>query len=383
MKLKTLFTFIYILLYCNHQSAQVSINEQMIPSLGDTLFKSYSYERINPVLLEKKKSNLWNYAFVRVPFVVMERYFTTARGKHKKMFPKANMVLLKANENEEYYHKSKSEFLLIGKRISSSITEQGFFLLDYGDGLPIVPNIHSTSRRPNYFDHKIIIKTARSELHESIKKMIPDFADSLSWEIHKKVDCDLEERGLMMFNFENMPVIMLEKHISTTFRFRIKSSGGSGWIGYHLDFDKWPECIKDIYVAENYTRREFFSQNYKSVMMSYNIISGKAISHFFFQTRNAESDIIFYAHDKKDVLVYPNPSFGEFNFRFMNFPQGDYYIEIFNVVGKTITKNRISKINDSSVHLDLSWLRKGTYIYSILDANGKKLATKRLGIISH
>ncbi len=86
---------------------------------------------------------------------------------------------------------------------------------------------------------------------------------------------------------------------------------------------------------------------------------------------------------KPEVSTYPNPSYGITSFKFDNCRAGTYNVQIHNILGYKIwSKEYQIKQNQKPIEEDLSMLTKGTYLYSVYDPLGKKIATKRLVIIN-
>lgn len=83
-----------------------------------------------------------------------------------------------------------------------------------------------------------------------------------------------------------------------------------------------------------------------------------------------------------DIMVYPNPSFGYVRFDLLNLPPGDYDLEIYNILGMPVRTDHIYVNGTKTIPLDLSRLKKGTYIYRLLDSQKNAIRSKRLVIIT-
>ncbi len=81
------------------------------------------------------------------------------------------------------------------------------------------------------------------------------------------------------------------------------------------------------------------------------------------------------------IYVFPNPSFGAFNIRFYGYPEGTYKLNIHNIIGKIIYTYELDVLDGHNVPVSIPNISKGTYIYSIVNARGEKLQTKRLLIM--
>lgn len=86
-------------------------------------------------------------------------------------------------------------------------------------------------------------------------------------------------------------------------------------------------------------------------------------------------------NEEGGIYVFPNPSYGEFNIKMYDFPEGEYTLKVFNIVGKEIKSEPITMSGNMLVPIYLYNIHKGSYIYSIEDENGNRLETKRLMIM--
>jgi len=87
--------------------------------------------------------------------------------------------------------------------------------------------------------------------------------------------------------------------------------------------------------------------------------------------------------DSKNVYLFPNPTLGEVRLHFENYPAGDYVLDIYNIIGKRLSSIDVSlDSGENEVFLILPDLKKGTYIYSILNMDGDRLVSRRLSIIN-
>ncbi len=81
------------------------------------------------------------------------------------------------------------------------------------------------------------------------------------------------------------------------------------------------------------------------------------------------------------VYAFPNPAIVNVRFEFANLPPGTYNLSIMNILGIEVWKQRYDINGDHTEKVDISSLRKGTYLYSLKDNNGKIITTKRLVVV--
>lgn len=127
----------------------------------------------------------------------------------------------------------------------------------------------------------------------------------------------------------------------------------------------------------------FFSKDHKLPLakISYRESTITSVDFQIFREMETQqyNDYIFA---RKDILAHPNPTFGPTRFEFINYPAGEYKVRLYNIVGKGIWDKSYTLSENGVIRADFSFLNKGTYLYSILDADNNKLTTKRLVIIT-
>ena len=83
----------------------------------------------------------------------------------------------------------------------------------------------------------------------------------------------------------------------------------------------------------------------------------------------------------EDIFVYPNPSYGQVRFDFVNLEKGDYSLEIYNILGVKLRSETVQIDGDATLQYDFSELGKGTYVYRLVDPYLHTIRSKRLVIV--
>lgn len=79
--------------------------------------------------------------------------------------------------------------------------------------------------------------------------------------------------------------------------------------------------------------------------------------------------------------AYPNPAYGDVKIDIRGFDNGEYDLKLFNIGGKEMMRKHLSINRDTAVTINVAHLDKGTYLYAILNEDGKILRAKRLMVI--
>jgi hypothetical protein len=134
-------------------------------------------------------------------------------------------------------------------------------------------------------------------------------------------------------------------------------------------------------VTKNYSKILFLCNDFAGPLLSYNVIDDE-IKNIAFQENEVSPLSINFNYDEGEIIAWPNPTIGPITLQVFNYPYDEYKLEIYNIVGKKIFTKSFNPSDGRTLNVDLSILKKGTYIYSIFDGKGKKLLTKRIGITS-
>jgi hypothetical protein len=86
--------------------------------------------------------------------------------------------------------------------------------------------------------------------------------------------------------------------------------------------------------------------------------------------------------DAYGIFASPNPASGFVRFSFANLPAGKYHLKLTDLLAKTVWETTEYIDGNKTILADLTYLRRGTYLYALSDANGNRLFTKRLIIVS-
>ncbi|MCB0587489.1 MAG: T9SS type A sorting domain-containing protein [Phaeodactylibacter sp.] len=84
---------------------------------------------------------------------------------------------------------------------------------------------------------------------------------------------------------------------------------------------------------------------------------------------------------KPGVWAFPNPAIVNVRFEFTNLPPGQYKLKIHNILGIEEWRKSYFINGNHTEKVDISALRKGTYLYSLVDEQGKTITTRRLIVV--
>lgn len=82
-----------------------------------------------------------------------------------------------------------------------------------------------------------------------------------------------------------------------------------------------------------------------------------------------------------DIFVNPNPTFGFVRFELVNLPEDTYRIELYNIIGVKIEDFQVNVNGRLTLPHDFSELKRGTYIYRLVNSSMETIRSKRLVIL--
>ncbi len=130
----------------------------------------------------------------------------------------------------------------------------------------------------------------------------------------------------------------------------------------YLDLESGYECEDEIIVSYSRGTTPIYDQSgnemasFDNYTVTNNILIGNGVNTGIDPTANA-----------LDVMVYPNPSNGQFNIRANNLSSDDCELFLFSMTGNMVSKKLVSaSFGNLEERLNLSHLNKGTYIIKLI-----------------
>ena len=126
----------------------------------------------------------------------------------------------------------------------------------------------------------------------------------------------------------------------------------------------------------------FVDAENKDVLAEVRLTEEDSVQSVLYKSFEEEGIKRFAPDLTEQFSLYPPTSDGNVRLDFLNFKPGKYSLVIFNIVGKKIWDQDYNVRDNIILREDLSFLPKGTYIYSLIDSQKNKLFTRRFAIIN-
>ena len=367
--------FITLCLGFQFSQAQITITNDIFPIEGDTL-STIIDNGLESLDLESAGANqYWDFSMLDAAFM-QELIFKNAEdGVYFDQFPSAELFAATVNGDEVYY-----------KANSSTMTEMGRSTENpFGDAFEVFIEFEDAAlyrRAPfSYGDDfesssKSSITFAGTELPDSLVATLPIVPDSVRISIQETRFDTIDAWGKILLPGGEFDVLRERTHIV-----RVTGISALTFLGW-IEID--PATLGEIggFLGEtNLYRYNFYTNDFKELAATVNLDDDGLATSVEYAALGIILSSGVIRPDQKEVVSYPNPSYGEVKFQFVNLGKGPYRIEIRNIIGKKLLTETYSLNDDNLVTMNLNHLDKGTYIYSIYDDKGQKVLTKRIVII--
>lgn len=351
---------------------QITVDKSSLPDFGDTL--RYKTDR-NPsiFILDPGSDLVWDFSKLTGPYV--DEYVFGVPSSERELHSNVDMILRKNGEplsllrwkGDDLQELGRYQDELIKGQISELTTYSSPAIFRKGNikiGETEVDNYQST------------LNWSTVDLPIMLINDLPKGVDSVRLDLKTRVTTDADAWGTLYMPFGTHESIRLRRDIMVESDFSIFSEGA--WHPFNSD-----RLMNQFFMTSTSHRTEYHYYTVQSHMP----IAIVEVDDFNKPIRvQYQIDRRIYANAKpfnKEVGLYahPNPTFGDIRFDFYGYDPGNYKITVYNTILKELWSESYDIVQDDTVDLDLSYLQKGSYYYSIETESGDRILIKKLNII--
>ena len=374
--MKRIIPFIITILSFSVLFGQISLTDSYFPAAGDTLF---TFNDIMPTIdvPTSGADQNWDFTSLSGPVVLQNVLKPASEGENAAQFPNAT-ILADFQGGEGYYAVDNNTYRF-----------QGYVGADPGGvGIEIIalfsPNVIERRANLEYLDVNSGESNALlpfswddvpSELTDSLD--LPITPDSLRIRVNIDRLEVIDGWGTLEIPGGTYEVLKENRREITDTRLEAK-----------ISILPWQD-LTDIIPADigffglDTTRSyNFYANDIKEPIAQVTLDDAETeVRRVSFKANDFTIPVKDISTLSADVIAYPNPAIEEVKFELSSLPTGDYKLQIFNILGVPVWSRDFTTGGTKTMKADLSELRKGTYLYSLIDGKGKTLTTKRLMII--
>ncbi len=364
-----------LMLLCSLE-AQITLTEEGFPQAGDTLF--LAVDNAPQISLTGPGGPYeWDYTSLQAPFTTEVVYKDAAEGNAADQLPEADLVVDLPGGNEAYYQIANGELRNIALN-GPDPAGLGFDLLMKLDP-PLIER-----KAPTQFGFSLVQTSSISAaisadlIPQQILDQLPLTPDSIRLRISTDRTEFADAYGTLDIPGGTFDVLRIK-------RFEVREFH----VDAYLSFTGWAE-ITDLIGGSNLQPDTsltyvFLSNEAKEPIAEVQADPlTEAVQSVTFKAIEGTVTVsaTFVPSGQPLVLAFPNPAINDVRFEFINLKAGNYRLEIYNLLGIKIREKSYQLKGGNFVDkMDISDLRKGTYLYALVGPDGKTITTKRLIVI--
>lgn len=377
MKYTLLFTLLAVFAAMAAQ-AQPTITNSSFPQAGDTLFTAVDNLPAGNYITGGGGGQSWDFTTLQAPFPRRVLLLPAMQGPGSYAFPNASFYAGIAENLNAYYKVSGSKVELLGF---------------YGED-PLGLGVQTTSR----FDPPVIMQRAplryqdinssqanlslafsADDLPAGVLDNLPITPDSLRIRLNIQRSDVVDAWGTMTIP-GGIYDVLREKRTEVR---ETRLDAKIGFIGWQDVTDIAIQALNIPELGPQTTVNYYYFSN-EAIQPVALVVANEAetqVQRVEYKANNIASNVQSANALKPGVWAYPNPAIVNVRFEFTNLPAGRYKLKILNILGIQEWQKTYYINGSHTEKIDISALRKGTYLYSLSDEQGKTITTRRLIVV--
>lgn len=364
-----------------HLCAQITVSNQTFPEAGDTLLTGTDNMPGNLQIGTPGPDRTWNFKSLQAPLVLRTVIRAASEGAAADVFPDADLVF-KLNDNAEGYYKvSNTALELIGLSGTDPLNL----------GIQVQPRLEQTQierRAPlKYGDTfnsttKVTYGISSEQIPQELLDQLPITPDSIRIRLLINRKDEVDAWGTMTIPGGTYEVLREKRTLDQDIRLDAKV-GFLGWQDITNIVLELANIGPDALGNSEIVRYHFWNDKVKEpiAVVTMNQDGATPLS-VEFKAEDILSNLVQTTEKlEPGVLAYPNPAMAHTNFQFVRLKPGKYRLVIYNLVGGEVWRHDYQINGPLTERVNISQLKKGTYLYALKDAAGRTLITRRLIVV--
>ncbi|MDX1940452.1 MAG: T9SS type A sorting domain-containing protein [Saprospiraceae bacterium] len=354
---------------------QITITNGNFPQVGDTLRIAVDNLPSNIPITAGGADLRWDFTTLQSPFTQQIAVRPASEGEQSFEFSNATLFTPLVASGEAYYRSTSTAYQMVGL--------YGEDPFNFGIRVPVRFNPAKVERRApmRYGDNKqsssaFAFAFSSDDLPDAILDQLPITPDSMRIRIASERHDVVDAWGKLTIP-GNIYNVLREKR--TEIR-EVRLDAKIGFLGWQDITNLIPNS--DLVRKDTTVSYHFFSNEAKEPIA---VVTMDKQEQKALRVEYKANDLVTDVQDvqalKPGVYAFPNPAIVTVRFEFSNLNPGNYKLTIYNILGTEVWSDRYYINGQRIEKVDISMLRKGTYLYSLQDERGKTITTKRLVVV--
>lgn len=375
---KTFLLIITTLSFCISVNAQITVNNNTFPALGDTLIFAFDASPNINAFTPPGGGQTWDFSSLRVDFTQQQIFQNPTAGTASAEFPGANLLYLNGTV-ENYLQVTNQTVTLLGYYGTDPVG------IGFNAAIRYNPPIVETRAPTNFFDINqissgILYPFSSSVIPDVIRQQLPFTPDSLRIRIAVNRLDVVDAWGDVTIPGGTYPVLREKRTTYRETRLDAKIQP-LGWLDV-TDVVIQAVGLSSLGVDTTVTYN-FFNNTSKEPIAIVTLNRDQATPRLVqYKTNALTTDVTQLEQENLDFSAFPNPASDKVFLGLENVKSGQYNLKIYNLLGAEVwSKSYQITGNQFNVEVDISQLETGSYFYRWLDNRGVTLVAKQLLVI--
>jgi len=355
------------------------VNNSIFPVPGDTLRTTTTTQvgAFDKTLIGENLT--WDVSDLGTGFVNTTIYVDPSEGESSDLFPDADLLDINAGQ-EIYYRSFNNKIIEIGRAGLDPVLN-AIELSFENEGEAVLRRAPMSYNDLNNDNSSFLIAASAAIVPDTILGPLAGSVDSLRLLVETSNEDYVDAWGTLTTPTGEYDVVRVKRTTTTDVTLEAKVVV-LDWVTVDPSNPLFA-ALGDLLslLGESTTvSYQFFANDNKEIIASFDEDVDGNITSVTYKGENISTSTNDVGFENFELVTYPNPTYGNITFELTNLPKGNYSVHVHNIIGAQIWSSPINK--NGTLTADLSHLRKGTYLYSIMDDTGRKLTTRRLMIIT-
>lgn len=358
--------------------SQVTITNSVIPSLGDSLERMQDNQPLGVSIGMPGSDQAWDFSSLQGPFVITTVLQHPNEGSNFSSFPQADL-LIKEGNIESYYHRSQTDYSLIGVAAPFPELQLSNVAGRYTPPLPVISTpINYQAFYSQNSNFRVTFST--TSLPAELIEQLPLQPDSMRLNQINAVSSVADAWGTLRLPAGEFEVLRVRRQVDISHKIEALLP----FLGWQDVTTLLAQLIGDFLEDREIVLYEYYANNVKGpvAVVTMDQDNVNEINNVSFFPGNMPTSVRYRDNGRADAYAYPNPSMGYLRIQMVNMPEDTYTLYVYNILGKEIYRKNNIRANGSKIlELGLYDQPKGTYLFSIKNSRGQNLMSKRFILI--
>lgn len=373
----TRFILYFLLVIClpSYSFSQITLTNAHFPQAGDKLYLAVDTFPSLDLTPPSSTYQTWNFQFLEMEAFEIQEIKAASAGSVSDSFPNAD-IIIPAFGGDGYTKVHADSIELMGFLGAPIPNVANFDLLVKMDPFATTYNANMTYGSTAWDDGAFFVEVDVDSIPPEADLPLQDQLDSARINFTVVKEDTVDAYGSLTTPFGTYEVIRVKEtqyrnvqvHVKHEFfgwvdiaTFNVDGVGPDTLIYYNFLNDQSKEPICRVLTSMNQFGVTFSRAWWK--------VDAVTVSTDDFQSLGIE------------INTFPNPATTDINIEMNSFPNGNYNINIFNILGRRMNETRVAIFGDETVTIPIDKLNKGIYLYNIVDDRGKILTTQRFFVV--